>query len=358
MLKGERPSNCGYCWNAEDDGQLSDRVIKTKNVNKELFNQWNGIKVDPRMLEIAFDRTCNLACAYCGPSFSSKWANDIKRNGPYLELKTDSRYSTDSSKEILDENNPYIDAFFAWWPTLKTNLKVLRITGGEPLMSHNFWRFLDQLDGFKGQLIINTNLICHKDEIERLITKTKKIKLRIHTSMESSLDQAEYIRDGFDQTVWLANIAKLMDNRRIKLNVTTSINNIAVWSFIDYLKVMKELKNKWGSDRIEINCNFVHYPVFMRIQMIPLELRLPVAQEVTDWTNSNKRIFSDDEQNHIKRFVDTLTNSPCSMNDPHYHLEDAYKDLKNFIQQYDMRRNKDYKKLDKRFVEWYNDLVL
>ena len=69
-------------------------------------------------------------------------------------------------------------------------------------------------------------------------------------------------------------------------------------------------------------------------------------------------MFSVEEQHHVKRFVDTLTNSPCSMNDPHYHLEDAYKDLKKFIKQYDMRRNKDYNKLDNRFVEWYNDLVL
>jgi organic radical activating enzyme len=358
MLAGGKPDNCSYCWNAEANGTLSDRVIKTNSVPTKIFKHWfknKPLVVTPTLLEIAFERTCNLACAYCGPSFSSKWANDIKRQGPYVDLITDSRYSTDSGNDIIDNaHNPYTESFFKWWPSIERDLNCLRITGGEPLMSPNFWRCLDMFKKFNGTLIVNTNLICYKDELRSLLDKTRKVELRIHTSMESNLDQAEYVRDGFDKTIWLANVHFILQHRRIMLNVTTAINNMAVWSFIDYLKLMGELKTKYGKKRIEINCNFVHYPAFMRVQMIPTEQRKILANEVDEWYILNKKLLNDKEQQHILRFISTMD---AGWIDQDYEIKDAYMDLKSFITQYDTRRGKNFKHaLDKRFVEWYNGL--
>jgi hypothetical protein len=39
--------------------------------------------VNLKTLEIAFDRTCNFACSYCNPAFSSTWVRDIKQKGSY-----------------------------------------------------------------------------------------------------------------------------------------------------------------------------------------------------------------------------------------------------------------------------------
>jgi glycosyltransferase involved in cell wall biosynthesis len=42
--------------------------------------------------------------------------------------------------------NPYVDAFWKWWPELYQKLETLRLTGGEPLLSKDVWRMLDAIE--------------------------------------------------------------------------------------------------------------------------------------------------------------------------------------------------------------------
>lgn len=345
MVAGGKPAGCSYCWNVEDREQISDRTIKSSKLK---FVDYKNLSAIPQVLELAFERTCNLACAYCSPSFSSKWASEIKKNGPYT-LLTDSRYQETT---ILPEDNPYVDAFFAWWPELKTSVSTLRITGGEPLMSPNFWKFLDMLDGFKGTLIVNSNLICHKDEIERLLEKTQDIDLRIHTSIESNFKQAEYVRDGFEQQTWIDNVNKILSTKRIIVNLSTAINNLSVWSFDEYLKTSIELKSKFGNSIVETSCNFVQYPKFMHVGLIPQFYQQSIAERIGKIYNPVKNMFSSVEQHHMERLVNLLSTPPIEEAN-----KDLLDDLKSFIVQYDQRRNKSYKEnLDKGFIEWYDSI--
>ena len=82
MLKGNRPSECNYCWRVEAMGEehISDRIIKSKNetlltpeAHKIILE--NGWKHDynPTYLEISFGNECNMRCAYCHPKASSAW---------------------------------------------------------------------------------------------------------------------------------------------------------------------------------------------------------------------------------------------------------------------------------------------
>jgi hypothetical protein len=92
MQCGERPGGCEYCWKIEDMGKsfISDRVYKSKiYTSEELKNAYatpHDEDVDLITLEIAFDRTCNFACSYCNPAFSTTWVKDIKNNGAYKIL--------------------------------------------------------------------------------------------------------------------------------------------------------------------------------------------------------------------------------------------------------------------------------
>ena len=97
MQAGRRPKGCEYCWKIEDMGRdaVSDRVYKSKIYPIEALHEAAKLPttndVNLKTLEISFDRTCNFACSYCNPAFSSTWVNDIKRNGPYTDLKSDGR---------------------------------------------------------------------------------------------------------------------------------------------------------------------------------------------------------------------------------------------------------------------------
>jgi len=351
MLMGKRPSGCSYCWDIEDAGGISDRRIKSKSLmTKVKWYKKAELASTPVQLEIAFDRTCNLQCAYCGPTFSSKWVNDIKQ-GPYQNLITENRY-TILEEVIAKEDNPYVDAFFAWWPELEKTLKILRITGGEPLMSPNFWKFIDFVNasGFEGELHINTNLINHKGEVDKLIDRTKNLKVMIHTSMESGFAQAEYVRAGFSQDIWMDNVTKIMTKTKWVLNVTTAVSSFTVWNYIDYLSIMLMLKRMYGKKRIEITCNFVYYPAFMRVDLIPQDKRALLAMVVMDWLGRQRKYLNKHEIEQVQRFIIIVGGSEQSIN------PDALKDLKTFVPQYDKRTGRSYTWLDNRFVEWYESI--
>lgn len=178
MLDGERPTGCDYCWRIEDMGKdsISDRVYKTKIYTSEeirVASMSDPHKdFDLRTLEIAFDRTCNLACSYCNPAFSTTWVKDIKKHGAYQSLTSDGRnHFTHEHKSSqlykYGETNPYVEAFFRWWESdLHKTLDELRITGGEPLMSEHTWRLIDWFlknpKRSKTRLAINSNLMWIK----------------------------------------------------------------------------------------------------------------------------------------------------------------------------------------------------
>jgi len=200
MQDGERPSGCEYCWKIEDMGRnaISDRVYKSKiypikSLDEAYNTPWTE-DVNLRTLEIAFDRTCQFACSYCNPAFSSTWVNDIKRNGPYERLVSDGRghftHSHDSAQLYrFGETNPYVEAFFRWWESdLHQTLQELRITGGEPLMSGDTWKLIEWFKANQGRsqtrLAINSNLGMDRLKLFEFIEKVKDIPhLEIYTSM-------------------------------------------------------------------------------------------------------------------------------------------------------------------------------
>jgi len=156
MLEGVRPPECYKCWNVEDRGQLSERVFKTSMYKEADLDAIPLTKWDDdtflRHLEVSFDRACNFACSYCGPTFSTKWVKDIKDNGPYENLKSDNREhftNTAPWAESIakrDEDNPYIQAFWEWWEEeggLVDTLEGIRVTGGEPIMHPGVWKLFD-----------------------------------------------------------------------------------------------------------------------------------------------------------------------------------------------------------------------
>ena len=246
MQAGERPPGCEYCWKIEDMGRdaISDRVYQSKiypiEALDEAFNKPPAEDVNLRTLEIAFDRTCQFACSYCNPAFSSTWVKDIDRNGPYTALVSDGRnhYThTHRSSQLyrFGEQNPYADAFHKWWESdLHKTLQELRITGGEPLMSGETWKLLDWFKANKGRsqtrLAINSNLGAEVD-VDRLLDSIEGLEVDIYTSNESMGLQAEYIRDGLVWDDWANNVERLLDSGQFRgIHIMCTINALCLSS--------------------------------------------------------------------------------------------------------------------------------
>ncbi len=94
-----------------------------------------------------------------------------------------------------EEENPYIAGFWKWWPELYKNLKVIRLTGGEPLLSKHTFKVLDWIAANPSpqlELDVNSNLGVpvkvfdrFMDYAERLVSENKIRHLKIHTSLDT-----------------------------------------------------------------------------------------------------------------------------------------------------------------------------
>ena len=373
MQTGERPRGCEYCWKIEDMGRdaISDRVYKSKIYPIEALNHAYTMAptddVDLRTLEIAFDRTCQFACSYCNPAFSSTWVKDIKVNGPYANLVSDGRnhftHTHDSSQLYrYGESNPYVDAFFRWWESdLHKTLQELRITGGEPLMSAETWKLLDWFKANKGksqtQLAINSNLGREVD-IDRLLSSVEGLKVDIYTSNEAVGAQAEYIRDGLDYEHWFANVRRLLDSSAITaVHCMCTINALCLDSLPRLLDLLLKTKAVYGRDRINFTLNILRFPSFQSALVLPYELRTLYQYELQAWldTNGADPLLHEHERNHMQRLIDYLD----VVKTPHseaFELPKLRNDFKQFYTQYDQRRGKNFQATFPRLSEWYDSI--
>ena len=155
MLENKRPKECGYCWKVEDNSSsYSDRTFKSEESwSKPFFEQikdshWRDNFL-PKYVEVSFSNTCNFKCGYCGPSYSSKWVEEMRKHGEFSTGDGFNSLKTLETEDMLPykktEYNPYIEAFWKWWPELYKSMDTFRITGGEPLLSKDTFKVLDEI---------------------------------------------------------------------------------------------------------------------------------------------------------------------------------------------------------------------
>ena len=375
MQKGQRPSGCEYCWKIEDTGPtaISDRPYKSMIYSEEELWFANAIPSDTdinlRTLEIAFDRNCNFACSYCNPAFSTTWAKDIKQNGPYTNLTSDGRnhftHEHGSSQLYrVGETNPYVEAFFKWWESdLKDTLTELRITGGEPTMSADFWRLIEWFKANKSnvKLAINSNLGAKKELIDNLIAASHDIPhVELYTSCEATGVATEYIRDGMVWRDWIDNINRLVEEGNFKaLHVMSTINALCLPTITEFLDMILSCKERYGRDWPTVTLNILRFPSFQSPLVLPLSYRKKIVARLRDWfaKNGESNLLHNMEREHIIRLINYLesVDSPHAGASPTSELE---RDFKKFYTQYDARRDKDFEKTFPELKAWYGNIQL
>jgi organic radical activating enzyme len=373
MIAGERPSGCEYCWKIEDMGSdaISDRVYKSKiypiEALNEAFETPPDADVNLRTLEIAFDRTCQFACSYCNPAFSSTWVNDIRKNGPYNGLVSDGRnhftHTHDASQLYkFGETNPYVEAFFAWWESdLHRTLQELRITGGEPLMSGETWKLIDWFKHNPGRsqtrLAINSNLGTAVD-LDRLLDSINGLEIDLYTSNESMGLQAEYIRDGLVWDDWVNNVERLLDSGKFRgIHIMNTINALCLYSLDQFLECIMNWKQEHGRDAVSFTLNILRFPSFQSPLILPDELRTVFRQRLEVWLDAwwDSEFLHEHEVNHVQRLIDYLD----IVKTPHSEAFDRPKllnDFKQFYTQYDQRRGKCFDLAFPALKPWYDTL--
>ena len=365
MLTGERPSECNYCWKIEDLGKdyFSDRHYKTSDTwawdrFEEIAMSDPGENVYPSYLEVSFSNACNFACAYCSPEISSKWMEDVKQNGQYPTKhgahNLDYLKSSGKMPYKNSEHNPYVEAFWKWFPDALPYLKVLRITGGEPTMSKDTWKLLDYLiaNPRKGlDVAINTNACVEDKLIDKLIEKINTlaevgVNVDVYTSLESTGRQAEYARDGLQYYTWLLNVNKILKDTQSKVAIMTTINILSLPTFIDFIMTVMdfriEFNKSFETNRIPLSVNIMHWPPHLQCTLLDKDNRIKTADSIENvaksWLKYYKkhkyaRIYLE-EFDQIQRLCDYLRTTEPAV--------EHRQDFVRYIQAYDERRNKDF----------------
>jgi organic radical activating enzyme len=379
MLEGTRPAECSYCWKIEDIGRnnVSDRVYKSQIYDTYDIEEIKDIPWDqdvtPKTIEVSFDRTCNFACSYCNSGYSTTWVKDIKNNGAYQKFKTTSAgayYADGSWSEIYgkyNEKNPYVKAFLDWWPELSQQLMEIRVTGGEPSQSRNFWQFMDLVKQYPSpnlRVAINSNLGCTPETLQKLINITHEIDVKefdLYTSNESFGKHAEYIRDGLKYDVWRKNLVDFIEQAKARqVIIMMTINSLCLFSITEFLDDMLSLKAKYGWNKPIVDLNILRWPAFMSPLTLPDIIKLQLHDNLKTWykRQEGNELLNIHERGQIERLIDYIEVVNRGHNTTELDTKLQFHDFKSFYSQYDIRRNKNFQETFPALAEWYDKIEI
>lgn len=372
MLEGIRCGECQYCWNIEDlpGDHTSDRTIKSSaawalpHFDKVLSQPWDA-DINPTYVEVSFSNVCNFKCSYCSPVYSSQWVGEVERFGPY---PTSSNFNDlEYLKQIKEmpihhtEENPYVDAFWKWWPDLVKDLEVFRITGGEPLLDKNTFKVFDFLYENPQpnlEFAINTNGCVPDKNIKLFIEKVRKLEdnnciksFQIFTSADTAGKQAEYIRNGLDYNQWKKNIDLLLTSLpKTRITIMCTTNILSVTNFKPLLEFVLEMKLKHFKPTrnmpLSISMSVLRWPGHQNVGILTddfnssMDESLAYMKEFQENANGNECYlgFFEFEIERMERFIQTMKSGTEEIKN----IPQLRKDFVAFVDEHDRRRGTNF----------------
>lgn len=380
MLQQQRPSECSYCWNMEDLGKLSDRHYRSGEpwaaVDFEKIKNSTGEEdVIPSYVEVNFNNACNLKCSYCSPQFSSSWQQEVERHGafPTLVPHNAAEHFSGSRRPIpARDHNPYVEAFWAWWPSLYPELKHFRMTGGEPLMDRNTYRVFDYvLANPKSDLhlAVTSNFSVEPelsrkyfDYVQRLCSTDIEHFMQ-YVSLDSGIGpQAEYIRHGLDFERLKGNVETYLTDipYRNSLTFIITMNNLSVNGFLPLMKWILELRKTHSNtyQRVWFDTPVLRQPAWQSLQTLP-ESYAAKLEQAQDFMLANLETesdpfhgFKDYEVQRLERDIAWMRSASSTSNPRH--LADFYR----FFTEHDRRRGTDFEKTFPEMLTWWKQCDL
>jgi len=369
MLNGERPSECSYCWAMEDNGKLSDRHYRSgepwaaKDFGKIVSSEWDD-DIVPSYVEVNFNHACNLACSYCSPQFSSTWQQEVNTHGGYptSTIHNDPGHFLGRNRPIpVREQNPYVDAFWKWWPELYPELQHFRMTGGEPLLDKNTYRVFDYvLSNHKPDLHLNVTSNFSVDEkswqkykgyVKELCDGEKIEHFMQYISLDSVGSQAEYIRHGLDFDLLWDRVNQFLTEIPGRNSVTfiVTMNNLSVTGLPKLLDLILKLREAYSTtyQRVWFDTPVLRQPAWQSLQILP-ESYVEQLEHLWNWMNSQIETqgtrfqgFKDYEIARLDRDIAWMRDGQKL--DPVY-LVNTKADFYRFFAEHDRRRGTDFLK--------------
>jgi len=374
MMRGEWHPSCVRCEREEASGIESKRIMDAvipynRHITPESVQEYTGpdgtlnLERAPDVVhyDLRFGNLCNLKCTMCGPRDSHQWYEDHvalhgtthwqDQDGTRVELKPDSkgRLTTDYYDWHYKQN---------FWDELTLNIPTMRqvyMAGGEPLLIDSHYDFLERCIelGRANKIIIeyNTNLTVLPQRARDLWQHFKRVRLGV--SLDGIGAHLEYQRFPAKWDAISANlqiIEQLPDNCTARLSAT--ITPYTVWHMPDFMY----WKLTQGFTRINPNSHApiisyhpVHKPMYNNITVLLPELKEQLTQHY-EQAKTMFTQFSDNEQHHVYKILDSISNFAHAQDNSHL----FYSDFVKTTQQLDRLRNKNILDIEPRYTQYFN----
>lgn len=223
MLNGKKDPRCKKCWQEEAAGVPSMRTRANSfhglEFKKDILTE-NFRKVTH--IELSLDNICNFQCRMCSSLYSSQL---IKRDMWAVKERPDLDFNVakvqKSRYETLKDMN--ID-----W----SELRSVKLLGGEPMMSPNFLDFLYFLDMRTDISKVDLEVVsnCSKPMTEEIAEILNQFQfIRLSGSFDGTPKLNEYQRVGSKWHEGLNNFieyGELLKNRRMIIHQTFTVLNV------------------------------------------------------------------------------------------------------------------------------------
>ena len=213
-------AGCHTCYDLERGKKgfdiISDRIFYIKEFKKNPVDQYQPGQHDLQAVDVRWTNLCNFACVYCGPEFSSRWADEL---AVVLDRPTEAQ-QTNFTQYIYDHAD---------------TLKHVYLAGGEPLLMKQNLDLLSKLNP-DVNLRINTNLSKVDTGVFDAVCQFKNVHWTI--SVETQAEEFEYIRFGGSWHDFCENLNRVRKlGHRISFNMLWFLLNYnTVFDCVDYLK--------------------------------------------------------------------------------------------------------------------------
>jgi MoaA/NifB/PqqE/SkfB family radical SAM enzyme len=285
MLNNQPGKNCHTCYDIEGNKTgfdiISDRIFYIRELKQVPLDTYQPDQHDLHTIDVRWTNLCNFSCVYCGPQFSSRWADEL-------------------DEPVIRPNPAQLEQFKQYIFDHASTLKHVYMAGGEPLLMKENLELLELLQKTNPDvnLRINTNLSKTDTRVFDQICEFPNVHWTV--SVETMADEFEYIRYGGHWTDFLENLEKIKQlDHKISFNMLWFLLNYrSVFDCVDHLKSL-------GFHNNSFIIGALLTPEYLNIRHLPKNVLQLLKREIQ------------------QRISDR----------PGYLLEDSYKNMLSYIEQ-------------------------
>jgi uncharacterized Fe-S cluster-containing radical SAM superfamily protein len=282
IINNQPAIGCHTCYDIEHNKKgfdiISDRIFYIREFKRTPLDTYQVNNFDLQTIDVRWTNLCNFSCVYCGPRFSSKWAQELR-----VVQDTPTDLQRDEFREYIFKHAP--------------DLKHVYLAGGEPLLMKENLELLKKLNP-DVNLRINTNLSKVDTGVFDAVCGFKNVHWTV--SVETVEEEFEYIRFGGKWSDFLDNLTVIRKlDHKISFNMLWFLLNYdTIFGCVDYLKGLGFHNNSFIIGAL-LN------PEYLNIRHLP---------------------------ENVLNLLKTKLESKID-NQPGYLLEDSYRNMLHYIEQ-------------------------